>query len=171
MNRLNDLSGPPRVLSLRSESSTKTMNIGRLFGSILPAGSAVSLEGGLGAGKTLFAGGICEGLGIKEEVLSPTFILLEEYKGLFPVLHFDLYRLEKIEDVRELGLFDAADGRNVILVEWGDRLPDCVMEFDIHVDIKIINDDERRISFKGPDNLIRTLMEDDIELDTFYNGN
>ncbi|HMA75731.1 MAG TPA: tRNA (adenosine(37)-N6)-threonylcarbamoyltransferase complex ATPase subunit type 1 TsaE, partial [Candidatus Krumholzibacteriaceae bacterium] len=125
--------------------------------------SVVSLEGGLGAGKTLFAGGICEGLGIKEEVLSPTFILLEEYKGLFPVFHFDLYRLERIEDVRKLGLFDATGGRNVILVEWGDRLPEGVLEFDIHVDIKIIKGDERRIGFKAPNNLIRKLMEGNIE--------
>jgi len=164
------LNGRQAELSVKSDSRKKTIDIGKIFGGFLPAGSVISLEGGLGVGKTLFVRGICAGLEAKEEVLSPTFILLEEYNGLFPILHFDLYRLEKLEEVHKLGLFDLADGRNIILVEWGDRLPEGVLKYDIRVDIQIVSNSERIINFKVPENLAVALMQENIEGNTFNNG-
>jgi tRNA threonylcarbamoyladenosine biosynthesis protein TsaE len=159
MDRIGFFSENTVELSVKSKSRARTIEVGRLFGSLLPAGSVISLEGGLGVGKTLFAGGICAGLGVVDKVLSPTFILLEEYKGLFPILHFDLYRLEKLEEVQKLGLIEAADGRNVVLVEWGDRLPDGVLRFDIKVYIQIVSSNERIINFNAPENFTEALME------------
>ena len=170
MERLSRLDGRQTELSVKSDSRTRTIDIGTIFGGFLPAGSVISLEGGLGVGKTLFVSGICAGLEVKEEVLSPTFILLEEYNGLFPILHFDLYRLEKLEEVYKLGLFDLADGRNIILVEWGDRLPEGVLKYDIHVDIQIVSNSERIINFKAPKNLAVALTEENIEGNTLNNG-
>ena len=170
MERLSRLNGRQAELSVKSDSRKKTIDIGKIFGGFLPAGSVISLEGGLGVGKTLFVRGICAGLEDKEEVLSPTFILLEEYNGLFPILHFDLYRLEKLEEVHKLGLFDLADGRNIILVEWGDRLPEGVLKYDIRVDIQIVSNSERIINFKVPENLAVALMQENIEGNTFNNG-
>ncbi|MCD6379766.1 tRNA (adenosine(37)-N6)-threonylcarbamoyltransferase complex ATPase subunit type 1 TsaE [bacterium] len=166
MDRIGCFSEQTVELSVKSKSRERTIEIGRVFGSFLPAGSVISLEGGLGVGKTLFAGGICAGLGVMDKVLSPTFILLEEYDGLFPIMHFDLYRLEKLEEVQSLGLIDAADGCNVVLVEWGDRLPDGVLRFDIKVYIQIVSSNERIIDFNAPENFTRALMENNV----FNNG-
>jgi tRNA threonylcarbamoyladenosine biosynthesis protein TsaE len=157
MERLQKLSEGVEAWSYRTSSPAQTVSLGRRFGELLPAGCTVSLEGGLGAGKTCFVKGICAGAGCSGEVLSPTFILMEEYKGEFTVMHFDLYRLENLGEVYETGLFDAADGKNIVLVEWGDRLPEGVFEFDITVSIEIDGETGRKFRFEGPDNFIGLL--------------
>lgn len=159
MDRLQTFGGDFMEWSVCSDSASQTVSLGRVFGKLLPAGSTVSLEGGLGSGKTCFIKGVCSGLGVSGEVLSPSFILVEEYRGDLPVMHFDLYRLEKMEDVYQTGMFDAADGRNILLVEWGDRLPPGVFDFDITVIIEIVNKNERNLTFKAPDNFIISFSE------------
>ncbi len=100
----------------------------------LPVGRSVALVGRSGAGKTTLAGAICRGLGVTETVLSPTFILFEEFEGRLPVVHIDLYRLEYESEIEELGVFDTIGSGRVILAEWGDRselllgLSDIVVE-------------------------------------------
>ena len=155
------LHGRMEKRTLAVDSPGDMISLGRRFGQIVPAGSVVSLEGGLGSGKTFFVKGACEGLGIEEEVLSPTFILVEEYAGTFPVFHFDLYRLEDIDEVEKTGLFDAVDGRNVVLVEWGDRLPEGSLDFDIRINIAITGEMSRRITVEGPEELIGCLLEEE----------
>jgi tRNA threonylcarbamoyladenosine biosynthesis protein TsaE len=149
MSRLAQHDGPPTRTTVASDSPEATRALGARFGSVMPPGSVVSLEGGLGAGKTLIAKGICEGLGVHQEVLSPSFILVEEYQGVLPVLHFDLYRLEKLDEIDGLGLYDAVDGRAVVLVEWGDRLPDGVLPFDIRITLRIAGEREREITIES----------------------
>ena len=141
------------------DSPERMLALGKRFGLIVPHGAVVSLEGGLGAGKTLFVKGVIGGLGVSEEVLSPTFILVEEYKGDLPVFHFDLYRLEDVAEVEQTGLFDAVDGRNVVLVEWGDRLPDGLLDFDIRINIVITGERSRKITIEGPGSLLENLLE------------
>ncbi len=84
----------------------------------------VLLVGELGAGKTIFAKGIASGLGLEDHglVCSPSFTLLNIYQAKFPVFHFDLYRLEKSDEIADLGLEDYLD-RGVIIVEWAERIP------------------------------------------------
>jgi tRNA threonylcarbamoyladenosine biosynthesis protein TsaE len=158
MERLKKLEGPPTRRSVRSESPARTREIGRRLGEILPEGVVVSLEGGLGAGKTLFAKGICTGLGIDDEVVSPSFILVEEYRGVFPLLHFDLYRLDEVGEVEGIGLYEAIDGRNVVLVEWGDRLPERTVRYDIRVHLTIRSEGEREICVEAPLPLVEALL-------------
>jgi len=160
MERIGTFSSQRSNHTIRTGSAERTVEIGRVFGGILPAGSTVSLEGGLGTGKTVFTKGVCAGLGVKDEVLSPTFILAEEYKGVFPVIHFDLYRLEKIQEVEEIGLFDSPDQGNVVLVEWGDRLPEGLLRFDLRVEFAIAGENLREIRINGPGNFIERLVEE-----------
>ncbi len=131
-------------------SPGETFALGVMLGESIAPGTTVSLEGGLGAGKTLLVKGIVEGLGIEAEVLSPTFILVEEYGGEVPVFHFDLYRLDELEEVEKIGFFDAIDGRNIVIAEWGDRLPEGSTAFDLTVLISMAGETARRITIAGP---------------------
>ena len=158
MKLLVEHEGPRTRRILTSDSPEMTLNIGRTLGDIMPTGSVISLEGGLGAGKTLIAKGICAGLGVDAEVLSPSFILVEEYQGVLPVLHFDLYRLDKLDEVDDLGLYDAIDGRKIVIVEWGDKLPDGVLSFDVRVTMKITGRLEREITIEASDRLLKELV-------------
>jgi tRNA threonylcarbamoyladenosine biosynthesis protein TsaE len=112
-----------RTTTLRffTRSVEETARFGEAFGAAIQSGVCISLVGALGAGKTTLAGAICRGLGVTETVLSPTFILFEEFDGRLPVAHIDLYRLEYESEIEELGVFDMIGSGKVILAEWGDR--------------------------------------------------
>ena len=128
------------------------------MGAVLPPGSVISLEGGLGAGKTILAKGICSGLGVSDEVVSPSFVLVEEYAGDLPVMHFDLYRLELVQEVLDIGFLDAMTGGNVLIVEWGDRLPEGMLKPDIRVVLRIAGEGEREISIEAPGSFLESLQ-------------
>jgi tRNA threonylcarbamoyladenosine biosynthesis protein TsaE len=134
-----------KVVTTRSEIETERM--GMFFGHRIGEGLCISLVGALGSGKSVFARGICRGLGIEEDVLSPTFILYEEYEGRLTVIHLDLYRLEHERDIEELGVFDRLGDGSVILVEWGDRSPRILDESDVVIDIEFTGETGRRIGF------------------------
>jgi tRNA threonylcarbamoyladenosine biosynthesis protein TsaE len=157
--RLERLDGSGGSLVIASDSPARTLSCGALIGSLIPPGTVLSLEGGLGAGKTLLAKGICAGLGVPDEVLSPSFILVEEYRGMFPVFHFDLYRLEHVHDVAGIGLLEAVDGRAVVIVEWGDRLPEGMLEVDVRVVMRITGPERREITVEGCRAMLAALAE------------
>ena len=155
IKRLECARGRSRIAKIVTCFPAETLALGRRFGEILPEGTTLSLEGGLGAGKTALVKGIALGLGIEAEVLSPTFILVEEYRGgEVPLLHYDLYRLEELGEVERIGMFDAVDGRNIVVVEWGDRLPEKTMDFDVTISIRITGSEERDIEIHAPSEII-----------------
>jgi len=147
--RLERFDGPRRSIVLSSDDPARTLEVGHLIGQLVPSGAVLSLEGGLGAGKTLIAKGICAGLGVSDEILSPSFILAEEYAGAFRVFHFDLYRLDRVDEVDGIGLFDAVDGRNIVIIEWGDRLPAGTLEADVRIVMKITGERTRTITIEA----------------------
>jgi tRNA threonylcarbamoyladenosine biosynthesis protein TsaE len=105
-------------------SETQTAAVGRDLAQSLRAGDAVLLQGELGAGKTAFVRGLAEGLGVPADaVSSPTFTLIQEYRGgRLPLFHVDLYRLDDRREIDDLGLEEiAADG--VLAIEWAEKLP------------------------------------------------
>jgi tRNA threonylcarbamoyladenosine biosynthesis protein TsaE len=155
--RLERFEGPRRSVVFSSDASERTLEVGRSIGELLPGGAVISLEGGLGAGKTLMVKGICGGLGVSDEVLSPSFILAEEYAGVFPVFHFDLYRLDSVDEVVRIGLFDAIDGLSVVIVEWGDRLPPGTLEADVRIAMEIAGERSRTITVEGRESFIASL--------------
>lgn len=157
LRRLERFAGARRRFVLSSEAPAATLAIGRSIGERVPAGTVLSLEGGLGAGKTLIAKGICAGLGVSDEVLSPSFILAEEYTGAVPVMHFDLYRLDELDEIVRIGLFDAIDGRTVVLVEWGDRLPPGVLDADVRILMEFTGETSRRLTIEAPGEFLDAL--------------
>jgi tRNA threonylcarbamoyladenosine biosynthesis protein TsaE len=157
--RLAAFAGERRSLRLPSDAPARTVAIGRAIGALVPPGAVISLEGGLGVGKTLLAKGICSGLGVRDEVLSPSFILAEEYRGVVPVVHFDLYRLERLDEVSDIGLFDAVDGRRVVIIEWGDRLPEGAVDRDVEIVMSITGPDGREIVVTAGSGFLAALEE------------
>jgi len=106
-------------VSVTCATEGDTRAVGRRLASLLRSGDVVLLSGGLGAGKTVFASGIAEGLGVDEPVVSPSFVLVRWYRGLMSMVHADLYRLGSSGEIEDLDLMsEAADG--VLVVEWGD---------------------------------------------------
>ncbi len=106
-------------MSIATHSVEETRAVGRRLGTVLETGDVVLLAGELGVGKTQLAKGIAEALDITEPVVSPTFAIAREYDGRIPLVHVDVYRLDRAQEVLDLGLDDAGDDV-VTVVEWGD---------------------------------------------------
>ncbi|GAB4184920.1 MAG: hypothetical protein Kow00108_22440 [Calditrichia bacterium] len=112
------------------------------------AGSLVVLSGDLGAGKTTFVQSFCRALGIKAEVTSPTFTIINEYSGTVPVYHFDFYRLKHVSEVKGLNIDDYLFGDGICLMEWGEKIEDILPVPHYHMTITIISDNERNIKIE-----------------------
>lgn len=118
-----------------TDSEGETIALGELLASQLGPGDVVALFGELGAGKTKFIQGVCRGLGVRRFVASPSFVLLNEYQGRVPVYHFDFYRMQRLEELLELGLDEYFYGQGVCLVEWAERALQVLPEERVEVTI------------------------------------
>ena len=142
--------GPSTLFSL---SEDETLEIGRGVGRVLKGGELVVLEGDLGYGKTVFARGIAVALGVApEEVSSPSFTLVHEYRGgRLPMFHVDLFRLERPEEeVGGLGIEEILAAGGVVLVEWGERLPPYLRRDALVVRLHDVGEGSRRIEIAPP---------------------
>jgi tRNA threonylcarbamoyladenosine biosynthesis protein TsaE len=110
----------------------------------------VALRGGLGAGKTYLTKGIARGLGITEELTSPTYTMISEYQGIVPFYHIDAYRLEGDDDFYALGGEELLYGKGIAVIEWSERLPNSVPAGALVVEIKISGANERTIVINDP---------------------
>lgn len=132
----------------RSSSEEETFFLGKALGESISQGRCISLVGPLGAGKTVLARGICRGLGVEEEILSPTFVLCEEFAGKLPVLHVDLYRLEHERELEALGIFDRIGTECVVIVEWGDRSDRLTSAADMIVELRMGGESGRDLTVR-----------------------
>jgi len=125
-----------------------TLAAGERLGRALRPGSVVALLGDLGAGKTLFARGVGRGLGVRR-VQSPTFVVVQAHDdGRLPLWHADLYRLDDLEELEQLGLDDLFRADGVVLVEWADRFPEALPAD--HLEVRLTEEgDGRRIEIRG----------------------
>ena len=128
----------------------ETEEFGQKLGSLLEGGDLLSLTGDLGAGKTTLTKSIGIGLEISDYITSPTFTLINEYKGRVWLYHFDVYRLEGVEDLLDLGYEDYFYSDGVTIVEWGDKIEDILPENRININIKKGKKlDERIVTLSG----------------------
>jgi tRNA threonylcarbamoyladenosine biosynthesis protein TsaE len=130
---------------LHSRSADETRRLGAEMARRLRAGACVALVGPLGSGKTEWVRGACRGLDVDDEVLSPTFILYEEFAGRLRVVHIDLYRLDHESELEALGVFDLLGGDAVVLAEWADRSEMLMGHSDVAVTFADAGADARRI--------------------------
>lgn len=143
-------------LVVRTDTPEDTRAFGASLADVLTERDVVLLTGELGAGKTTLVQGIVAGLGSTDHVQSPTFTLIREYTGRLIVAHVDVYRLERVQDVVDLGLEEIGDGNALLLVEWGDAVQDLLPAERLQVSITTLDptgsDDARQIelSAQGP---------------------
>jgi tRNA threonylcarbamoyladenosine biosynthesis protein TsaE len=132
--------------ALVTRSPEETRELGRSLGGFLLAGCFVALTGDLGSGKTVLVQGIAEGLGCAGEVSSPSFVIVNEYRGRVPVYHIDLYRVADSRALHDLGYREYFYGDGVTLVEWADRAPDLLPPDRLDVSLELAGAEERRIT-------------------------
>ena len=111
-----------------SKSMDETVQLGFDFAKRLQPKNIVALYGGMGSGKTTFVKGICAGLESADHVSSPTFTLINEYKGKCPIYHFDFYRIDRFEEVLELGCDEYFYSDGICLIEWPEKIPELLPE-------------------------------------------
>jgi len=114
-------------------------------------GDLFALTGDLGAGKTVLAKGIARGLGITEEITSPTFTLMEIYENVVPFFHFDLYRIDDPRELDALYFEEYWEGDGVSVVEWADRAAGRLPGTAVRVTMEYLDENTRRITIERPD--------------------
>jgi len=132
-------------MNLVSASPEQTLDIGRRLARVLRAGDIVLLSGRLGSGKTLLVSGMAEGMGVQEQVTSPSFVLVHEYEGFLKIVHADMYRLGSIREFDDLELTgDSRDG--VLIVEWGDVVASAMPDY-LLIEISTTGENTRTLRF------------------------
>lgn len=131
-----------------AHSPDETMEIARHMAAVLEPGTIVCLYGELGSGKTVFVKGMCAGLGVPDDVTSPSFVIATEYQGRMPVSHIDLYRLDP-PDTADLHVEEYIAKKGVTMIEWAERL-DMRNEPCINVTFSITGPTTREITIEDP---------------------
>jgi tRNA threonylcarbamoyladenosine biosynthesis protein TsaE len=132
-------------LSVETSSPAETRELGRRIGALIEVPLTISLTGELGAGKTVFVKGLCEGLGVRDLVTSPSFIIVNEYEGRLPVFHVDLYRLDSDEEIRSTGLDDLLREDGVTVIEWAEKAAGRITRPVLDVFLEYAGESCRRI--------------------------
>ncbi len=131
-----------RSLSIRSSSTGETREIGRIIGEQAQPGDVYLLTGPLGAGKTCLSQGIGRGLGVKEDLRSPTFVLMTRRQGRLTLYHLDLYRIDDPWEAWDLGIDEQLFGQGVCIVEWADKAAELFPEESCWIAMDYSNDDK-----------------------------
>jgi tRNA threonylcarbamoyladenosine biosynthesis protein TsaE len=145
-------------LKITSRHPDDTIRLGREIGEMAVPGDIFLLSGILGAGKTCMVQGIAFGLGINEYTLSPSFVLMRELYGRLTLYHMDLYRLENLEEIADLGLDDYLYGKGVCAIEWANRGMPLFPQEHLSIEIRYLNDNEREITLKAHGQRYRELL-------------
>lgn len=153
------------MFSYKSFSPAMTGELATKLAGVLRPGTVICLNGDLGAGKTLFTQSLAAALGVKGDVTSPTFNLLNIYKGNMPVFHFDLYRLEQEYELEDIGFYDYAESPDgLVLIEWAEKFQACLPEDYINIEIRRTDeenaDHERELIFSLQGTALQDVYEE-----------
>ena len=123
-------------MQITTHSADETQALGKKLAESLRPGDVIAYFGDLGAGKTAFTRGIAEGLGVSEQVTSPTYTIVNEYlSGRLPLFHFDMYRISGEDELYAMGFYDYADRPGICLVEWSENIEEFLPEQYLRVEI------------------------------------
>lgn len=133
-----------------SHSEEQTEQIAQQLAADLQGGETIAFFGGLGMGKTCFVRGLAKGLGFGGSVSSPTFAIVNEYKGgRFDLYHFDMYRISNWEDLFSTGFYDYLEYDNILAVEWSENIAAALPDNTIRVTFTRLGDTDRKITIEG----------------------
>jgi tRNA threonylcarbamoyladenosine biosynthesis protein TsaE len=135
---------------LTTTSPEDTEAAGARLGATLKSGDVVALSGELGAGKTVFVQGLARALGVATGATSPTFVLVNEYRGRMPVHHVDAYRTMSLAELIDLGIEEMMDGDGVTVIEWAERVEPLLPARAVRVRIAGVGDEPRTIVIERP---------------------
>ncbi len=144
-----DFSKERLKLTFTSHSPEETIEFGKKIGALIRGGDIIAYKGSMGAGKTTFTRGLCVGMGLPDEVTSPTFALVNEYRGRITLYHFDMYRIMGADDLETTGFYDYIGEDSVLAVEWSENIEDCLPEGTIFITLGHIDENTRTITVDG----------------------
>lgn len=121
------------MIRLTTFSAEETAEVGFKLGILLKAGDVVCLTGNLGTGKTAFTGGLAHALGVEGYITSPTFTIVNEYRGRIPLYHFDAYRISDSDEMFEIGFEEYLEGNGIVVIEWAELISDVLPDSRINV--------------------------------------
>ncbi len=149
-------------MQLITRSSEQTQSLGKVIGASLKKGMVFALSGDLGSGKTTFVQGLAVGIGISKDeyITSPTFTLINEYHGRLTLIHVDLYRLDTVSDIDDIGFLDALESGGVVAIEWADKLSADEIQPDVHIHIEMMDHERRRITISPEENDFSTTIKE-----------
>ncbi len=133
------------MITARTSSVADTRSLAAEVAPLARPGDLVLLSGDLGAGKTAFVQGFARGLGVAEAVTSPAYVLVRPYEGRIPLLHLDVYRLEHLQELQDLGISELLDDGGVTVIEWGDVVASALPPDFLEVRITPGDDDDQRL--------------------------
>lgn len=136
-------------------SAEETIEFAVKIGRMLKKGDVIAYTGGLGAGKTTFTRGLAIGMGLEDNVVSPTFALVNEYRGeKICLYHFDMYRIMSADDLETTGFYDYPIEESVFAIEWSENIADELPENTIYIDIVRVDENIRKINVKGDERFV-----------------
>lgn len=148
-------------MKIELNSLKDTEKLGEQLGKVLKEGDILCLNGDLGAGKTTLTKSIGVGLGVDEYITSPTFSLINEYRGRIPVYHFDVYRLENVDELDDLGFDEYFFGEGVCIIEWAEKIEKMLPKEIVILDIEKGEDiDKRIVSITGTNDRYKEVLRE-----------
>jgi tRNA threonylcarbamoyladenosine biosynthesis protein TsaE len=142
-------------------NETDTARLGAALAETLPAGTVVALCGTLGAGKTRLVQNVAHSLDIDpRQVVSPTFMLIQEYHGRKSVYHFDAYRLASQREFLALGPDEYFESGGLVFIEWADRVANCLPRDTVNIDIEVIGENSRRFNISTTGEKYASVIDD-----------
>ena len=137
-------------IRFESKSTEDTIGFAKKIGKLLKKGDVIAYTGGLGAGKTTFTRGLAMGIGMEDNVSSPTFSIVNEYRGDgITLYHFDMYRIMGGSELETTGFYDYPLDDSIFAVEWSENISDELPDDTIYIDIQRVDDETRIITVKG----------------------
>lgn len=140
-----------------SQSEHETFTIAEKLAKLLNPGNVLTLEGELGTGKTVFTKGIAKGLEVEDVITSPTFTIVKEYKGKYPLYHMDVYRLENSDE--DIGFLEYFEGDGISIIEWAQFIEMYLPEERLNITIEFLDFERRKITFEPYGNDYERIVE------------
>jgi tRNA threonylcarbamoyladenosine biosynthesis protein TsaE len=149
-----------RTIDFISQSEAQTRRIGARLGELLRGREVVALQGALGTGKTRWVQGLGYGLQVEDPITSPTFTLVNEYRGRLTLFHIDLYRVDQVGEALDLGLEDYLYSDGVCIIEWAERITSILPLDHLWINFYHLDDTRRRITMRAEGSYHRQLLKE-----------